>query len=272
MKELSFHENSPFLVAIYHSYVHKEDVFLLLELCEGGDLYDRLQAQPTDSGLPLNEVQFYLACVLSGMETIHKHNIIFRDLKPENIMIAGDGYAKIADFGFAKKAFRTYTICGTAEYMAPETILSHGQTEGVDIWAFGVLMYELTHGKVPFLCSSSRNTYETILDYANGLFNIEFNSPDVIGESKEMVLNLLQPATIKRYYKFGEGIGSYRDSLFFSDFGWHELESCLVAAPFIPVPREAIYEDLPTISFDVPEAHPQIVEAPWHPPVDTIIE
>jgi serine/threonine protein kinase len=68
---------------------------------------------------------------------------MYRDLKPENLLIATDGYLKLTDFGFAKSLVqgRTFTICGTPEYIAPEVILNQGHGKAVDWWALGILIY-----------------------------------------------------------------------------------------------------------------------------------
>jgi len=71
-------------------------------------------------------VEFYAAQIVLGFEFLHNNNLIYRDLKPENILIAENGFIKMADFGFVKKLYkwdRTFTFCGTPEYMSPEVIL-----------------------------------------------------------------------------------------------------------------------------------------------------
>jgi serine/threonine protein kinase len=75
-------------------------------------------------------------------EFLHSKNIIFRDLKCENLLIAEDGYLKLTDFSFAKIVeTRTYTLCGTPEYLAPEIILNQGHGRAVDWWTLGILIY-----------------------------------------------------------------------------------------------------------------------------------
>ena len=97
------------------------------------------------------EAAFYTANVTCALEYLHRRNIAYRDLKPENLMLDVDGYLKVVDFGFAKVVEdRTFTVCGTPEYLAPETIRRAGHTCTVDWWAMGVLLYELITGRSPF--------------------------------------------------------------------------------------------------------------------------
>ena len=87
----------------------------------------------------------------SIFEYLHSKNIIYRDLKPENLLIAHDGYLKLTDFGFAKVVDgRTYTLCGTPEYLAPEILLNKGHGKPVDWWTLGILTYEMIAGIDPF--------------------------------------------------------------------------------------------------------------------------
>jgi serine/threonine protein kinase len=104
-------------------------------------------------------------------EYLHSKNIIYRDLKPENLLIAEDGFLKLTDFGFAKVVDgRTYTLCGTPEYLAPEILLNKGMNlflinyyffylyinillghgKAVDWWTLGILIFEMNAGIDPF--------------------------------------------------------------------------------------------------------------------------
>jgi CRP-like cAMP-binding protein len=125
--------------------------FMLMELVQGGDLFSRLQNSATPGRVSLDEVRFYAGCVVAAFEHLHAISVVYRDLKPESLLIDADGYLKLVDFGFAKIVHdRTYTLCGTPEYLAPELVLSRGHNKGVDYWALGALLYEMAAGYNPF--------------------------------------------------------------------------------------------------------------------------
>lgn len=85
-------------------------------------------------------------------------------MKPENILIAKDGYIKLTDFGFSKKIEnRTFTLCGTPEYLAPEILLNQGHGKSVDWWTMGVLLYEMIAGIDPFSDKDAMSIYNNIL-------------------------------------------------------------------------------------------------------------
>jgi len=98
-------------------------------------------------------------------EYLHAKDIVYRDLKPENIMMGEDGYLKMIDFGFAKVVTkRTFTICGTPEYIAPEILLNQGHGKPVDWWCLGVLVYEMLAGFPPFQDEDPMNIYRKIIN------------------------------------------------------------------------------------------------------------
>jgi serine/threonine protein kinase len=115
-----------------------------MEFAAGGDLYDKLQAARQ---FPLSDARIYIAQVLLALEHIHDKSFVHRDLKLENLLISHDGAIKLTDFGFAKKVlYRTWTLCGTPEYLAPEIVLEKGHNKAADYWALGVLLFEFLSG------------------------------------------------------------------------------------------------------------------------------
>jgi len=110
----------------------------------GGELFSYLRA----AGRFTNSMtKFYAAEVVLALEHLHSVNIIHRDLRPENLLLDKRGHIRIIDFGFAKKVEdRTWTLCGTPEYLAPEIIQCKGHGKAVDWWALGILIFEMLAG------------------------------------------------------------------------------------------------------------------------------
>ena len=95
--------------------------------------------------------RFYAAEIIIALEYLHGRDIVFRDLKPENILLDDTGHIKLTDFGLAKDVSvskKASSICGTAEYMAPEVLLGKDYGSAVDMWSMGVLIYEMLTGYV----------------------------------------------------------------------------------------------------------------------------
>lgn len=110
-------------------------IFMLFEYVCGGEIFTYLRNSGRFSTSTGN---FYAAEIVTALEYLHSKNIVYRDLKPENLLLDRDGHLKITDFGFAKKLTdRTWTLCGTPEYLAPEIIQSKGHNKAVDWWALG---------------------------------------------------------------------------------------------------------------------------------------
>lgn len=97
---------------------------MAFEFVQGGEIFRLLR---NEGAFPNDVALFYATEIVLALEYLHSKNIAYRDLKPENLLIAKDGHLKITDFGFAKKIVdRSFTLCGTPEYLAPEIILNTG--------------------------------------------------------------------------------------------------------------------------------------------------
>ncbi|KAL1497632.1 hypothetical protein ABEB36_008558 [Hypothenemus hampei] len=170
-KEIMGEANCDFIVKLFKTFKDAKYLYMLMESCLGGELWTVLR----DKGFfDDNTTRFYTACVVQAFDYLHSRNIIYRDLKPENLLLDSKGYVKLVDFGFAKKlqpGRKTWTFCGTPEYVAPEVILNRGHDISADYWSLGVLMFELLTGTPPFNGSDPMKTYNVIL---KGIDAIDF--------------------------------------------------------------------------------------------------
>jgi serine/threonine protein kinase len=151
MKDL----DHPQLVDLVHAFEDQDNIYMLMGLIPGGELWDRIYEElPSgewSSGLSEANAKFYLFSIAETLSFIHSKKYVFRDLKPENVMLDSLGYPVLVDFGFAKYVEdKTFTFCGTPNYCAPEIILNSGHNHGVDHWALGVTLYEMISGENPF--------------------------------------------------------------------------------------------------------------------------
>jgi len=152
----------PFVVNLIGSAMDDLNLYLLLEYVIGGEFFSHLRKA---GRFPNDTSRFYGAEVASVFDHLHQKTIIYRDLKPENLLLNEKGHCKVTDFGFAKKVeYRTWTLCGTPEYLAPEIILSKGHGKAVDWWALGILIYEMLAGYPPFYDEDPLGIYQKILE------------------------------------------------------------------------------------------------------------
>lgn len=121
-------------------------LYIMMDYVDGGELFKYIQRVGNVQGM---QSRLFTAEILLCLDYLHSKSLVYRDLKPENVLIGSDGFLKLSDFGFLKKlnsGERTYTLCGTPEYLAPEIILNKGHTKAVDWYCLGVFIYEIMVG------------------------------------------------------------------------------------------------------------------------------
>ncbi len=155
------------LVAVYDQGLDARHPYLVMELIEGGTLRELL----TERGpMPPHAVVAVLRPVLVGLAAAHRAGLVHRDVKPENILISDDGEVKIADFGLvravaAAKITSTSVILGTAAYLSPEQVRDGDASPRSDVYAIGILVYELLTGQTPFSGDSALSVAYQRLDH-----------------------------------------------------------------------------------------------------------
>jgi len=222
MRQLATY-NSPFLVNLIRTYKDELRVYYLLEACLGGELFTVLRKKKR---FKEKIARFYVACVVEAFGCMHSHDIIFRDLKPENVVLDQTGWAKVTDFGFAKVVTeKTYTICGTPDYLSPEIVKGQGHNRAVDWWTVGILTYEMLAGYPPFFSETPMATYRKILK--GKLSWGRMFSP----AAKRFVASFLSMRPVKRLGMQPGGLSRVKNRNFFAQFDWKALEERTMTPP-----------------------------------------
>jgi len=218
--------NHPFIVNMYGAFQDERCLYMLMEYVIGGELFSHLRR----AGRFTNEVtKFYAGEIVLAFDYLHKMDIVYRDLKPENLLLDQDGHVKITDFGFAKRVEdRTWTLCGTPEYLAPEIIQSKGHGKAVDWWALGVLIYEMLAGYPPFYDENPFGIYQKIL-----AGKIDFPRHFDV-HAKDLIKKLLTSDRTKRIGCLKNGAGDITKHKWFRGMDWNSLYNRQVAASINP--------------------------------------
>ncbi|KAJ8612110.1 hypothetical protein CTAYLR_002461 [Chrysophaeum taylorii] len=216
----------PFILKLICAFQDDRYIYFLLELLIGGELFTHLRKLQR---FPEPTMKVYAGAVTLAFDHMHAKNIAYRDLKPENLVLDKDGYLKVVDLGLAKVVnSKTWTLCGTPDYLAPEIILNEGHDKAVDYWALGVLMYELVAGRPPFYADDPMEVYEKILSG-----NMSF--PSHFGRHlADIVRKFLKICQSKRLGNGKGGVGAVKKHRFFAGFAWNNLLARTMPPP-IPI-------------------------------------
>lgn len=196
------------------------------------------ESSPSCGGIAEWSAAFYLACIASALGYLHESGVLYRDLKLENVMLDAAGYVKLIDFGQCKRfdpeSTRSATMCGSREYVAPEVLRREAADHRADIWAFGIVVYELLVGATPFYDQNPREMARRILD-DDVEFPVGFESTHPL--ASDLIRWLLQKNPDQRPTSMDQVM---RDSAFFRGYfptaaAWIKLEKKQLPAPFVPV-------------------------------------
>lgn len=216
----------PFISRFHASFWDDKYVYFVVEACLGGELFTLLQKKRR-----FNEkiTKFLSATVLEVFTYLHDIEVVYRDLKPENLMLDDEGYLKVVDFGLAKKIEgKTWTLCGTPDYLAPEIIAMKGHDTSVDFWALGILIFELMTGRAPFAAPDPMVTYEKILKR-----DVKYPSSFSNG-AVTIIKGLLKKTSTKRLGCGVAGSAAVKREIWYSGFNWKTLVKKTMPSP-LPV-------------------------------------
>ena len=202
--------------------------------------------------LPESAARFYVANVLCALEHLHNRQIIYRDLKPENLVFDRVGYLKLVDFGFSKRLVgdaKTYTLCGTFAYMAPEMLGREGHDNSADMWSLGVLLYEMLVGSPPY--SSTYNHRTRCDQIMASQFKLSLgltSSPEVHdflnsllcldpAERLDCNKNSYRYARAHNWFQHTASASVVKSKMLITDvvpFNWEKLEQSKLMPPYVP--------------------------------------
>ncbi|XP_057798841.1 3-phosphoinositide-dependent protein kinase 2-like [Salvia miltiorrhiza] len=218
----------PGVVRLYFTFQDSCSLYMGLESCDGGELFDQITRK---GRLSEDETRFYAAEVVDALEYIHSMGLIHRDIKPENLLLTTDGHIKIADFGSVKPMQgsqitvlpnaasddKACTFVGTAAYVPPEVLNSSPATFGNDLWALGCTVYQMLAGISPFKDASEWLIFQRIVAR-------DLRFPDYFSdEARDLIDQLLDMDPSRRP---GAGTGGYailKNHSFFKGIDWTNL-------------------------------------------------
>ena len=182
--------NHPNVATVYDIGEAELRSFIAMELVEGETLKSRLKA----GRLSIEQVKSLGLQIAEGLQAAHSKGIVHRDIKPDNLLITRDGRIKIMDFGVAKLGnggvTRTGTTVGTLAYMSPEQLVAEDVDSRSDLWSFGVVLYEMLAGELPFRRGSEAAVIYEILN--RDPTPLDVHRPDVPPTMRSVISQLLQ--------------------------------------------------------------------------------
>jgi len=221
----------PLIVKTAGAYQDSRRLYVINELLQGGELAYALSSSESPFDTP--QLRFYMACIVKALDYLHSLSVAYRDLKSENLVFSNSGYLKVIDFGFAKIVDgRTFTLCGTPDYMAPEVILRSGHTPACDMWSLGVLLFTMATKFYPFESEhGDGGTFANVIAYTtDSSYEIPWEAVELDTNTQALTLKLLA--------------GNHRQRItaeqtmaepFFAEFDFDALMQGTMEPPYVPI-------------------------------------
>eukprot|EP00929_Paragymnodinium_shiwhaense_P089238 TRINITY_DN49423_c0_g1_i1.p1 TRINITY_DN49423_c0_g1~~TRINITY_DN49423_c0_g1_i1.p1 ORF type:complete len:1029 (+),score=279.16 TRINITY_DN49423_c0_g1_i1:145-3231(+) len=222
----------PCIMQFIKTFQDANTVYFLTEFLGGGDLF---LAMRQIGSLTKLQCQFYAGSIALAIEFLHARGIMYRDLKPENVLLDFNGAAKLVDFGCCKRELRTATLIGTPEYLAPEVIKGFGYDCSVDWWSFGVVVFELVVGPLPFGASSTDQ-----MGLFKAIIEEPLQIPDYVkDEAAQLLLHgLLDRNTDTRLGAPPRNAKEIKVHTYFEGLDWNALAGGFFDPPWAPNQEE----------------------------------
>ncbi|KAI8077923.1 kinase-like domain-containing protein [Gilbertella persicaria] len=221
----------PFIVKLCYAFQTPTELHMILDYAVGGELFRHLDHEGMFSE---DMVVFYAAEICCALDHLHSLGIMYRDLKPENCLLDMEGHIVLTDFGLSKVAVdgKTNTICGTAEYMAPEILKGLEYDITVDWWSLGILIYDMLTGSPPFSSSNRKKTMDAILTK-------KIPMPYYLTQdAKDILSKLLRKNPNARLGAKPKKADAIRKHRFFRTIDWIALENRQLDPPIVPIVTE----------------------------------
>ena len=226
--------NHPFIVNMYYAFQDYDNLYLVMDLLNGGDLRYHICRHRKFSE---EQTRFFIANIILGLEYIHSKNVIHRDIKPENLVMDEKGYLRITDFGIAKiyNAKNSHETSGTPGYMSPEVMKGQNHTKVVDYFALGVIGYECMMERRPYVGKSRKEIKEQMMSVQAQIKNEDIPN-GWSSEGVDFINKLLIRKPEKRLgYK---SIDELKNSQWLKFYPWKELEEKSLSSPFLPEKKD----------------------------------
>jgi serine/threonine protein kinase len=211
----------PFIIELHESFQNSSELFFILDYHSGGSLQMHIERW---GGVGEEMGRFYAGEICLALMYLHGQGVMHRDLKLSNILLDRHGHAILTDFGTAKQQITARTFCGTPLCMAPEVINHQAYTQAVDWWSYGVILFQMVHGKDPYHGPTREALYHSVLNNP-----VSFPNPRISENCKNLITGLMKKDARQRFSS-----PQVQGSPWFATMDWQALENKRVPPPWVP--------------------------------------